>query len=217
MLALKRVKYAFIASSTGRGRCEVLAESRYATPVSRKGKSWRMASTSNMRSELNVDIFALQAHRVGPGRDHRRQAGHGASQQVEAGAVGRALDLEAPELAVAQRVLLVRADVAEGVEGAVLRVRETDLLAVHHDLAHGVDLQLVQPGHRMPSQCGPPAPARPAPAPAGPGSGPGPRRRSRRRSSAPRWMRGCRGSADRRGARGRPAPRWRRACSARRV
>src|SRR5205823_13573303 len=124
-----------------------------------------------------------------------------------------ALDLQPPELAVAKRVLLVGADVAERVERAVVGVRQADLLAVDHHLAHGVDLQLVELGDRVPSQCGPPAPAPPAPAPGGPGCGPAPRRRSRRRSSAPRWPRGCRGSAGRRGARSRPAPPWRRAYS----
>src|SRR4030088_3451745 len=104
---------------TWRGRCEVLAESRYATPEARNSKSLLTASTSSAPAvllDLDVDIVALHDDRIGPGGDHGGEAGHLAGRQVEARPVRRALDVEAPQLALAQRVLLVRAGVGDGVE-----------------------------------------------------------------------------------------------------
>src|SRR5437879_12859107 len=72
---------------------------------------------------LDEHILAFHAHGVGLGRDDRGQAGHLAGDEVEARAVLRALDIHAPQLALAQRELLVRADDAECVEVAVLRMR----------------------------------------------------------------------------------------------
>src|SRR5690348_4054298 len=129
MLELNFSKYSSIAPVTWRGRCEVLAESRYAIPVSKMGKSLRMVATSN----VNVDITVLHRDRVGLRRDHRRQAGDLAGLQVEPRAVLRALDVHAPELSVGEKELLVGADVVEGVEVAVLGVREA------HRRAGGVD------------------------------------------------------------------------------
>src|SRR5215469_18337941 len=104
-------------------------------PVSKKGKSSRIAPTSSPLPlaaglDLNVDIVALHDDRIGPGWNHGRQTSDRAGLHVEAGAVGRALDVHPPQLTVAERVLLVRADVGEGVIVAVLGVREADLLAV---------------------------------------------------------------------------------------
>src|SRR5262249_37234893 len=130
-----------MASMTWRGRWDVLAESRYATPVSRKGKSFRSAPTSRTL-DLDVDIVALQGDRVRARGHHARQAGDRAGLEVEPRPVRRALDVEAPDLAVAEGVLLVRADVGDGVVVAVLGVREADLLPVHDDLLHRVDREV---------------------------------------------------------------------------
>src|SRR5215472_10289800 len=101
-------------------------------PVSKKGKSSRIAPTSSpLRPaaglDLNVDIVALHSDRIGPGWNHGRQTGDRPRLHVEAGAVGRALDVQPPQLTVAERVLLVGADVREGVVVAVLGVGEADL------------------------------------------------------------------------------------------
>src|SRR5215472_697113 len=122
-------------------------------PLSKKGKSLRMASTSygadDVISDLNVDIVTLHGDPVGPGRDHGGQAGDGARLQVEARAVGGALDVEAPKLTLAQRVLLVGTDVAQGVVASIFGVRETDLLAVQNDLPHRVHGQVVYFAHQV--------------------------------------------------------------------
>src|SRR5262245_24329185 len=116
-------------------------------PVSKKGKSLRMASTSYgadvLISDLNVDIVTLHGDRVGLGRDHGGQAGDGPRLQVESRAVGGALRVEPPELTLAQRVLLVCTDVAQGVVASILGVREADLLAVQNHLPHRVHGQVV--------------------------------------------------------------------------
>src|SRR6202011_6222072 len=154
-------------------------------------KSRRTASTSRVLV-LDVDVVAINLHLVGLRRNHRRKAGHRAVEQAEARTVRRALDVQAPELAVAQRVLLMRADVADRVILAVLGVRQADLLAVDDHLLHGVDLEVLDlgdqvPGHRGVSQSATPVPTRPALGPEPPGCGPAPPRRIRARSSARRW------------------------------
>ena len=89
-----------------------------------------------------------------------RQADHLTGDHVEARAVSRALDVQSPQLALAQRVLLVRTDIGDGVVGAVLRVREADLLPVHDDLAHGVDLEVVDLPHQVLRHLADPLPIR---------------------------------------------------------
>src|SRR6202158_2461211 len=92
--------------------------------------------------DLDEDVAALDAHRVGLRGDHSRQAGSLAGDQVKPRAVLRALDVHAPELSVAQAELLVRADVVEGVELSVLGVSETHGNASGLDPLHGVIRQL---------------------------------------------------------------------------
>src|ERR1044072_6462257 len=94
MFALNFSKDSIIAPVNPRGRCEVLAESSYAIPVSRIGKSLRIAATSN----VNVDIAPLHGYRKGPRRNHGRQSRDLAALHVEPGAVGRALDLAVEQL-----------------------------------------------------------------------------------------------------------------------
>src|SRR6266568_3652787 len=212
MLELNFSKYSSMAPVTWRGRCDVLAESRYAMPVSKIGKSCLTAVTSY----VNVDITVLHGHGICLRRDDRGQAGHLARDQVEARAVLRTLDVHAPELAVAQEELLMRADVVEGVEVAVLGMSEAHLRALDVDPLHRLHGKLVHRGHPLPSQCATPARPRPACARARTGYGRGRRRRTPGSASAWRWTRGCRGSQGRRGARGRPGRRWRRGCSGRR-
>src|ERR1051326_4601331 len=173
MLELNFSKYSIIAPVTWRGRCEVLAESRYAIPVSRIGKSLRIAATSN----VTVDIAPLHGYRKGPRRNHGRQSRDLAGLHVELGAVLRALDLAVEQLALAQQKVLVRADVVDRIE-AVLAVGEADLLAVCVNALDGLDGHLFHRSHPMPSQSGPRARPRRACARARTGSGRGRRRRS---------------------------------------
>src|ERR1700738_741427 len=163
---------------------------------------------------LDVDVVAIQLYLVYLGGDYRREPGDAAVEQAEARAVGRALDVQPPQFAVPQRVLLVRADVADRVVLTILGVRQADLLAVDDHLRHCVHLEVLDLGHEVPSQCGPRAPPPPDPEPVPPGCGPAPRRRSRGRSSARPWLRGFPGSPGRRRAPGRPARWWRRGCTA---
>src|SRR5919109_4398084 len=174
MLELNFSKYSSIAPVTCFGRCDVLAESRYAMPVSKMGKSRLTAATSY----VNVDITSLHGHRVGLRRDDGGQARHFAGLQVKARSVLRAFDVHAPELAVTQRELLVRADVVERVEVAVLGVGQAHGHAARVDLLHALDRELVDRCDPVPSQCATPARIRRACARARTGSGPARRRRS---------------------------------------
>src|SRR5213082_2285411 len=106
MFELYVSKYSIIAPVTWRGRCDVLAESRYASPLSKIGKSFLTAATSY----IDVHLAVL---------DHHGHPGHRAGLEVEARAVLRALDLEVEELASAEEEILVRAHVVDGVEAAV--------------------------------------------------------------------------------------------------
>src|SRR5260370_6610741 len=91
MFELNFSKYSIIAPVTWRGRCEVFAESRYAMPVSKIGKSFRIVATSNVLMansvrDLDVDLVALHGNRVGLGGNHG-----GANPPPSAGAgLGRA-------------------------------------------------------------------------------------------------------------------------------
>src|ERR1700756_3611783 len=120
MFELNFSKYSSIAPVTWRGRCEVFAESRYAMPVSKIGKSRLMAVTSY----VNVDITVLHGHGIRRRGDDRGQAGHLSGLEVEPRSMLRALHVHAPELAVGEVELLMRADVVQGVEAAVLGVGE---------------------------------------------------------------------------------------------
>src|SRR5579859_5894793 len=167
-------------------------------------------------SYIDEDLSVLDCHRVDPGRDHRRQAGDRSGLEVEARAVLRALDLEVEELAAAQQEVLVRADVVDGVELAVLGVGQADLGVVRDDGFEHTDRDLVDRGDADLSQAAPPAPSPPSGAPARTGSGRGPGRRSPGRAFAWPSARECRATAGRRGGSGRPGRPWRRACTARR-
>src|SRR5919204_3040310 len=105
------------------------------TPVSKIGKSLRTWSTlKGPALEIDVDIVPFDRDRVGRNRGHRRQRVRPAGLKVEPGTVLRTLDLEAPQLALAERVVLVRADVVEGVEVPIFGVGEADHRAVDFDL-----------------------------------------------------------------------------------
>src|SRR5258708_12911540 len=78
MFELNFSKYSIIAPVTWRGRCEVFAESRYAMPVSKIGKSFRIVATSNVLMansvrDLDVDLVALHGNRAGLGGNHGGQ------------------------------------------------------------------------------------------------------------------------------------------------
>src|SRR6266508_5083167 len=98
-------------------------------PVSKMGKSLRTAATSN----VNVDITVLHCDRKRPRRDHCGQARHLAGLDVEPRAVLGTFDVAAVELAAAEEEVLVRADIVDGVEVAVVAVRQADLLLVGDD------------------------------------------------------------------------------------
>src|SRR6267378_2404765 len=123
MLELYRSQQSRTALVTCRGRCEVLAESRYAIPVSKMGKSLRTAATSYIDVYLAVPDFNW----IDPGRDDGRHPGHRAGLQVESRSVLRALDLQVEHLAAAEQEVLVRAHVVDRVEVAVLSVGQADL------------------------------------------------------------------------------------------
>src|SRR5919108_3838435 len=144
------------------------------------GKSRLTAATSY----VNVDITVLDRHGVRLCGDDGRQTGDLSGLQVEARAVLRTFDVHAPELAVAEEELLVRADVVQGVEVAVLRVREAHRRAIDVDALHRLDLQVADAGHPPPSQSAPPARPRPACARARRGYGRARRRRSPGSASA---------------------------------
>src|SRR5438477_3285567 len=212
MFELYVSKYSIIAPVTWRGRCDVLAESRYASPLSKIGKSFLTAATSY----IDVHLAVLDLHGVDLGRHHRGHPGHRAGLEVEARAMLRALDLEVEELAAAEEEILVCAHVVDGVEAAVLGVGEADLGVVGEHALERPDRDLVDRGDADPSQAAPPAPSRPSGAPARTGCARAPVRKSPARSSASRSTRVCRASAGRTGGSGRQGRPWRRACTARR-
>src|SRR6266481_676980 len=165
MFELNFSKYSIIAPVTWRGRCEVFAESRYAMPVSKIGKSFRMVATSKVFiaisiGDLDIDLVALHGSRVGLGGNHGGQACHLAGDEVEARAVLRALHVHAPQLAVAEVELFVGADVVERVELAVLGVRETHRRGSSIDSLQAFDRHLANRSHPEPSQAAPPGPPR---------------------------------------------------------
>src|ERR1700694_884705 len=112
MFELNFSKYSIIAPVTCFGRCEVFAESRYAIPVSKIGKSFLIAATSNETlgapcarpaiaisvEDLDEDVAAFDGHGARLRGDDSRQAGDLARDQVEARSVRRGLDVQAREL-----------------------------------------------------------------------------------------------------------------------
>src|SRR5579872_27232 len=124
----------------------------------RMGNSARMRAVSaglNESDDSNVGLetaaftFSLRnldrndavgdVHRVGAHRSDRGQTDDATRRHVEAGAVARALDLVADELALPQRAAVVRADVVDGIDvAAVVAKRDAAALNLHHlDLAFG--------------------------------------------------------------------------------
>src|SRR6266702_6555171 len=174
MLELNFSKYSSIAPVTWRGRCDVFAESRYAMPVSRIGKSLRIAATSN----VDVDITVLHRDRKRPRRDDRGQPRHLAGLHVELRAVLRAFDVELEQLALAEQKVLVRADVVDGVQAVVLAVGEAQLLLTGEHSLDRFDRDLTGRGDPVPSQSWPRARPRRGCARARTGCGRGRRRRS---------------------------------------
>src|SRR2546430_17218952 len=159
---------------TWRGRCEVLAESRYAIPVSKMGKSLRTAATSY----IDVDLAVLDLDWIDPGWDHRGKARDRAGLEVESGAVLRALDLEVEQLTAAEQEVLVRAHVVDGVEVPVLGVSHADFRAAGNDRLERAFGDLRCRGHADLSQGASPARSRSSSAPARRGCGRAPGRRS---------------------------------------
>src|SRR2546428_13178157 len=80
--------------------------------------------------DFDVDISVLDRYRVGLRRDHRREARDLAGPAVEARAMPRAFDRHLPQLPLAERILLVRAGIADRIEVVVLRVDKADRLAI---------------------------------------------------------------------------------------
>src|SRR5256712_2321842 len=80
--------------------------------------------------DFDVDISVLDRYRVSLRRDHRREARDLAGPDVEARAMPRAFDRHLPQLPLAERILLVRAGVADRIEVVVLRVDKADRLAI---------------------------------------------------------------------------------------
>src|ERR1700682_3125119 len=230
MFELNFSKYSIIAPVTWRGRCEVFAESRYAIPVSKIGKSFLIAATSYETlgapcarpaiaisvEDLDEDVAAFDGHGVRLRGDDSRQGSALARDQVEARSVLRALDVHAPKLTVAQAELLVRADVVEGIELSVLGMSQTYGRASGLDPLHGFVGQLFDRSDPVPSQDASPAQPRQGCERGRTGSGPARRRRSPARASASPSARESHESANRTFAAGRRVRRSRRACSGRR-
>src|ERR1700688_27703 len=129
-------------------------------PVSKIGKSFRIVATSKVLiaisvGDLDVDLVALHGNRVGLGGDYSGQPGLLPRLETDAGAVLRALHVHAPELAVAEVELLMRADVVQRVELAVLGVRETDRRAAGVDPLEAFIRQLPNGSDPVPSQAAP--------------------------------------------------------------
>src|SRR2546421_4687391 len=80
--------------------------------------------------DFDKDIAVLHRYRVGLRRDHRREARDLAGPHVEARAMPRAFDRHLPQLPLAERILLVRAGIADRIEVVVLRVDKADRLAI---------------------------------------------------------------------------------------
>src|SRR5207248_5533348 len=167
---------------------------------------------------LDEDIAILDRYLGGLRRDHRRQAGHLAGADVEARAVPRTLDRHLPELALAKRVLLVRAGVADGIEVVVFRVHQADRLAVdlhtHHRLLGKLTRRCDSLASHA-SQCAQTTPGRRRRAPGRPAVDPGPRPGTPGPASAPQSAAECRDSPGRTDAPGPPGRPLRRGCSAR--
>src|ERR671923_2397269 len=161
-------------------------------PVSKIGKSRLTAATSY----VNVDITVLHRHGISLRGDDRGQPGDLAGLEVEARAVLRAFDVHAPKLAVAEEELLVRADVVERVEVAVLGVGQTHRCAVYLDALHRLSRKLVHRRHALPSQCATPARPRRACGRARRESGQARRRKSPGSTSSWPSSRGCRATRD---------------------
>src|SRR5260370_40374068 len=134
-------------------------------PVSKIVKTLRNVATSNVLMaksvrDLDVDLVVIHGTRVGLGGNHGGQARHLAGDEVEARAVLRALDVHAPQLAVAEVELLVSADVVERVELAVLGVGETDRSVSGIHTLETFVRQLADRRDPEPSQGAPPGPPR---------------------------------------------------------
>src|SRR5579885_3637648 len=88
-----------------------------------------------LRIRIEVDLAVAQFDGIGVHGHHRRQGQRLAAAYVEAGAVARALDLGAIELALIERPLVVRADVVDRIDSAV-HVAQRDRQAVDLDDTH---------------------------------------------------------------------------------
>src|SRR5581483_211187 len=154
-------------------------------------------------SYIDVHLAVLDLDWVDLRGENRRQAGHRAGLEVEPRAVLRALDLQVEQLAAAEQEVLVRAHVVDGVEVAVLRVREADLGALGDHPFQRADRKLVDRGDADPSQAATPARSPPECAPPQRGCGRGPGRRNPRRAFAWPPAAECRETAGRRDGSGR--------------
>src|SRR5260221_11271974 len=124
MFELNFSKYSIIAPVTWRGRCEVFAESRYAMPVSKIGKSFRIVATSKVFiaisiGDLDIDLVALHGSRVGLGGNHGGPARHLASIKAVATAALGATHARHPPLSPSGAALPRWGGVAEAGRSAL--------------------------------------------------------------------------------------------------
>src|SRR5256885_1778632 len=114
--------------------------------------------------DFDKDIAVLDRYRVGLRRDHRRQAGDLAGPHVEARAMPRAFDRHLPQLPLTERILLVRAGVANRIEVVVFGMDQADRLAIDLHPLHRLLWELAGGGDPLlghATQCARPVPDRP--------------------------------------------------------
>src|SRR5947209_2003037 len=99
------------------------------------------AISLSLSRNFDVDVAVLDRHRIGFRWNHRRQARNLAGSHVEPRAVAGTLDRHFPKLALAERVFLVGAGVADRVEVVILGVNQADRLAVDLDSHHRLEPQ----------------------------------------------------------------------------
>src|SRR3989442_15513734 len=103
---------------------------RTSTTLSRSVSVDGAVSSSGIRSilplDVQIDVAIGNGHRIRLGRDHGGQAGDFPGAHIEARPMPGALHRHLPELALAQRVVLVGTGVGDGVELIVLRVNQAD-------------------------------------------------------------------------------------------